>query len=167
MSDRYRFRDVRPQGHGQSNIGRGGRNYQDNSRHHHIDNRGGHYVGRDHHDHRAYYQDEYHIDTGPADPFDSMFSGRGVGRLLSAVGLIIAFTGFGAWMWLIFQPMLSDGGQPRNPFSIELAPGIPMAPVAFGAVLVGGIIASIGASMARAAQRRHDAAMRERRRRGY
>jgi hypothetical protein len=180
MGDDYRFRDVRPgEGHGQSNIGRGGRNYQDNSRHRRVDNRGGYYVGRDHHDHRSYdqraydqrryYQDDnYHIDAGPTDPFDSMFSGRGVGRLLCALGLIIAFAGFGVWMWLIFQGMIADAGPgqvPDNPFKLELRPGIPIAPVAFGTMAVGGILASIGASMAKAARRRHDEAMRHRRRR--
>jgi len=182
MGDDYRFRDVHPgQGHGQSNIGRGGRNYQDNSRHHHVDNRGGHYVGGNHHDYRAfdqraydqraYYQDEnYHIDVGPPDPFDSMFSGRGVGRLLCALGLIIAFAGFGGWMWLIFSPMMADTGPgqiPDNPFSIELMPGVPMGPVAFGAAAFGGILAAIGASMAKAARRRHDEKVRRRRRRYY
>lgn len=179
MGDDYRFRDVRPEGHGQSNIGRGGRNYQDNSRHRRVDNRGGHYVGRDHNDHRAYdhrafdqrvyYQDDnYHIDAGPDDPLDLIFSGRGVGRLISALGLIIALAGFGAWAWFIFQPMLADTGPGQeldNPFKLEILPGIPFAPVAFGAFLVGGLLAGLGAAMAKAARRRHDEAMRRRRRR--
>ena len=185
MGDDYRFRDVRPgEGHGQSNIGRGGRNYQDNSRHRRVDNRGGYYVGRDHNDHRSYDQrafdqraydqrryyqeDNYHVDAGDTDPFDSIFSGRGVGRVISALGLIIALTGFGAWMWLIFQGMTADTGpgqEPDNPFKLEILPGIPIAPVAFGAFLVGGLLAGMGASMAKAARRRHDEAMRRRRRR--
>lgn len=43
MGDTYRVGDVG--GSGQVSIGRGGRNHQDNSTHHTIDNRGGTYVG--------------------------------------------------------------------------------------------------------------------------
>ncbi|MGH3880926.1 MAG: hypothetical protein ACRDSK_28210 [Actinophytocola sp.] len=45
MGDTFRFGDVG--GSGQVNIGRGGRNHQDDSQHHHVDNRGGYYVGGD------------------------------------------------------------------------------------------------------------------------
>jgi hypothetical protein len=168
MGDNYRFRDMGP-GRGQSNIGRGGRNYQDNRTWQHVDNRGGHYVGGNHYDHRHYQRDEYNIDyqTGPADPFDAMASGRGVGRLLTALGLIIAFAGFAGWMYVIFSGMNGGFDKGRSFFSMELVPGVPIAPVAFGAVAVGGIVASIGAAMARAARRRYEQAMRQHRRRRY
>jgi hypothetical protein len=64
-----------------------------------------------------------------------MFNGRGVGRVLAALGQLIALAGFGVWMWLIFQLMTADPGQgqlPDNPFAFEILPGIPIAAVAFG-----------------------------------
>lgn len=107
------------------------------------------------------HRDDYHIDVGAPDPFDSIFRGRGVGRVVCALGLTVSLAGFGSWIWLILAPMLAEpDGMPDSPFKVELVSGIPMAPAAFVAVVVGGVIAMIGASMAKAARRRHDDAAR-------
>lgn len=180
MSDNYRFRDIRT-GQGPVNIGTGnraGRDYRDNRHRQHIDNRGGHYAGRDYHDRRAYVQegDSYDFQVGPPDPFDAMASGRGVGRLLAGIGMLIGFGGFGAFTWVVVSFMTSAGPEPgpgHNPFAVVFPADIPILagqkvlPVAIAAVVVGGILAAIGAAMAKAARRRYDRHMRARRRYPY
>ncbi len=90
----------------------------------------------------------------PDDPMDELFKGRGVGRLLMAIGLLIALAGFGGWMYLILSGGATiAGGRPVDPFSIEVF-GVPAAMVAFGSFLVGGVIASIGKGMSKAARER-------------
>jgi hypothetical protein len=169
--DNYRFRDVRS-GQGPVNIGRGtqvGRDY--------VDNRGGQYVGGDYNyqDRRSYRQgDNYDVQVGPTDPFDAVASGRGVGRLLTAIGMLVAFAGFGGVAYLIVSLMTKIGPDMdpgKNPFATPFPDGFPVLsgftilPVAGSAFLLGGILAGIGASMAKAARRRHDQRMRQRR--GY
>lgn len=101
------------------------------------------------------------------DPMDELFRGRGFGRSLMAIGLLIALAGFGGWMYLI----LSGGatiaeGRPVDPFSAELF-GVPAAMVAFGSFLVGGVIASIGKGMSKAARERAERIQETRRGRGF
>lgn len=97
------------------------------------------------------------------DPMDELFKGRGAGRSLMAIGLLIALTGFGGWMYLILSGGAKiAGGHPVDPFSVELF-GVPAAMVAFGSFLVGGVIASIGKGMSKAARERAER-MRETRR---
>ena len=179
MND-YRFRDVRS-GQGPVNVGRGnraaGRDYQDNRSRQHVDSRGGHYAGRDlYHDQRAYVEgDSYDVQVGPADPFDAMAAGRGIGRLLAALGTLIAFAGFGGIGWMIVSAMVSMGPDsgPENPFAraipavVPIVGGFVVLPVAGAAFVTGGILAAIGASMAKAARRRHEQRGRDRRRRQY
>ena len=176
MND-YRFRDVRS-GQGPVNIGQGnraaGRDYQDNRSYQHVDNRGGHYAGRDYHDRRAYVRqgDNYDIQVGPADAFDAIASGRGIGRLLAAIGTVVALAGFVAIGYLIVSNMIKSDIDPSgNPFTgafpddFPIVGGVTILPVGAVAFLGGAILAAIGASMAKAARRRHDRRMRERR--GY
>lgn len=178
MSDDYRFRDVRT-GRGQANLGHGNRNTGRDD----IDNRGGRHAGRDYRDQRRHVHnqgmyaegnlhyrdgDNYEIQVGPGDPFDAIADGRGVGRVIAAFGAAIALAGFGLWIWVIFSLMSEVGpgaSGPPNLFALELR-GIPAAPLGFGAVVVGGVVAAIGTSMARAAKRRHREAQR-RHRRGF
>jgi hypothetical protein len=163
MSSNYRFRDVKS-GQGPVNIGRdnraAGRDYHDNRAWQHVDNRGGHIAGRDYHDRRAYVRhgDQYDIQAGPSDPFDAMASGRGVGRALAAIGMLIALAGFAGWAWIILSAMTSFGPDTvdQNPFAKTVGPGVPLAPVSFALAAVGGVLAAIGAAMAKAARRRHE-----------
>jgi hypothetical protein len=155
--DDYRFRDVRS-GQGPVNIGRGnraaGRDYQDNR-------------SWSYEDRRNYRQgDNYDVQVGPGDPLDAISSGRGIGRLLTVIGLLVALGGFAGVGWLIVSNMMSLGPDtgPENPFAKELQ-GIPVLPVALVAFLGGTILSAVGAAMAKAARRRHDRRMRQRR--GY
>lgn len=177
MGNEHRYRDVH-MGRGQANLGHGNRNIGRD----HIDNRGGRYAGRDHRDERRYTHnhglyaegdvhyrggDNYDIRYGPADPMDGIADGRGVGRVIAALGMLVAFAGFAAFAWVIISAMTSFGPDTdlsTNPFSRELL-GVPAVALGFGGMAVGGVIASIGTTMARAARRRHDEALRRRRRR--
>jgi hypothetical protein len=88
------------------------------------------------------------------DPMQELFQGRGVGRLLMAIGLLVALSGFAAWMYLIFASGESARSGGDGLFDEKIA-GLPIGLVAFGAFAVGGVIASIGASMSKAARTRH------------
>ena len=79
--------------------------------------------------------------------------------MLAVFGLLLALTGFGGWMYLIFTGF----GGPDGTLDMELLPGVPLAPMAFGAFLVGGLLYGLGASMSKAARKRmeqQDAAQR-------
>jgi hypothetical protein len=146
-------------GPGQANLGQGnrniGRDHVDNRRH--VHNQGMYAEGNVH-----YRQgDYYHVEQG--DSFDVMASGRGVGRLIAAVGMLISLAGFGGFAYVIFSGFQAQDAS-FNPMAIEVA-GLPLLAVGFGTFLVGGIIAGIGGSMAKAARQRHEREMYYRRQR--
>ena len=94
---------------------------------------------------------------------DELFKGRGFGRLLMAIGLLIALAGFAGWMYLIFSGFTgSDGNQIPDLFEAELF-GLPAAMVAFGSFALGGIVAAIGKGMSKAAREHAERAMEMRR----
>jgi hypothetical protein len=94
----------------------------------------------------AYHSDDY-------DPSDELFSGRGPGRALAVLGLLVALAGFGGWVYVIFGFFDENVD---NPFSRELLPGLPLAPVAFAAFLVGGVLYGLGLGMSKAARKRFE-----------
>lgn len=91
-----------------------------------------------------------HHSSHDYDPGDELVIGRGVGRLLAVIGLLVALAGFAGWMWLIFTGFDAGG----DPFSKELVPGLPLAPAAFLAFLGGGLLYGLGTSMSKAARKR-------------
>ena len=112
-------------------------------------------------------RDQYHDNSvrveGDYDPWDELFRGRGVGRMLMLVGGLIALTGFGIVGYFIFVfafgSDIDDFGGPgelSNPFQKELLPGVPMVAAGFGLFLVGGILAGIGGGMSKAARKREE-----------
>ena len=91
---------------------------------------------------------------GPDDPMDELFQGQGLGRLLMAVGLVVAIAGFALWMYLIFSGGASiDDPSASDPFQKEIL-GLPAAILGFGAFAGGGLMAGLGGSMSRAARQR-------------
>ena len=84
-------------------------------------------------------------------PMEELFRGRGAGRVLLVLGLIIALSGFAVWMSLIFSGFNGDAN--TNPFDKHVF-GLPIAPVAFGAFALGGLIAGIGGTMSKVARTR-------------
>jgi FHA domain len=101
------------------------------------------------------------------DPWDEVFRGKGVGRVLMALGGCIALVGFVMWMYLIFTGFGSgpDGpGDAGSPIlERELVPGVPLAVAALALFLAGGVLAGIGGGMSKAARKRAERARRERR----
>ena len=120
-----------------------------------IAGRDQHIGDRVHYDRRTYRTE--------ADTADGLFEGRGFGRVLIVVGGLICLAGFAMFTYVVFSAMGASIDDPigQSPFAIEVLPGVPMLPVGFGAFLVGGIIASIGSAMSRAARKRYE------RRQGY
>lgn len=119
---------------------------------------GGNAAGRD------YYEGDRYETTNDYDPGDELVSGQGPGRALAWVGLLVALGGFAGWMYVIFSGF---GGDLSSPLDLELVDGVPLAPAAFGAFLVGGLVYGLGATMSKAARKREQERLRraERRRR--
>lgn len=112
------------------------------------------------------YDVDYHTRLELDDPMDELFRGRGLGRFLVALGLLIAFAGFAGWMYLIFTGFTEPSPDHiPDVFGLELF-GVPAAMVAFGSVAVGGIIASVGKGMSKAARERAERVLETRRGRG-
>lgn len=100
-----------------------------------------------------YYEGDRYVDD--YDPGDELVAGRGVGRWVAWAGLLMALSGFAGWAYVIFTGFGGSGS--GNPFlELELVAGVPLAPVAFGAFGVGGLIYGLGASMSKAARKRDE-----------
>jgi FHA domain len=119
-------------------------------------------------------RDQYHDNSvrveGDYDPWDELYRGRGVGRVLMAVGGIVALVGFGLVLWFMFSAFgssIDDFGGPgelSDPFQKELLPGVPLLAAGFGLFLAGGVLAGIGGGMSKAARKREEELRRERQR---
>jgi hypothetical protein len=100
-----------------------------------------------------------HTEHNIPDPFDELFLGRGLGRLLLVVGTVIALAGFAGWMYLILDAGPLDDPS-TNPFDAQIL-GLSAPMVAFGSAAVGSVISKIGLGMSRAARdRRREPARR-------
>ena len=114
-------------------------------------------AGRDqYHDNSVRVENDY-------DAWDELFRGRRVGRVLMAVGSLIALAGFGIVGYFIFVfgfgSNINDFGGPgelTDPFQKELLPGVPMVAAGFGLFVVGGVLAGIGGGMSKAARKREE-----------
>lgn len=156
------YRDIRT-GRGQANLGQGnrniGRDHVDNRQYRQVHNQGMYAEGNLHYRDGDYYD----IQHGPTDPMDQITSGRGIGRVIAAIGILIALTGFAGWMYVIFSGFAAEDTR-FNPMAIEVQ-GYPAMVVGFAAIAIGGVITSIGSSMAKAARHRHNRTTHHRRRR--
>jgi hypothetical protein len=106
---------------------------------------------------RNYYEGDHYETRNDYDPGDELVAGRGSGRVLAWVGLLVALGGFAGWMYVIFTGF---GGDVSGPLDLELVDGVPLAPAAFGAFLVGGLVYGLGASISKAARRREEERLR-------
>ena len=107
--------------------------------------------------------DRFDIEVGDLYPGDEMFEGKGFGRFLAIVGIIVALTGFAIFASVIFSGFGATSPD-TNPFDSEIA-GFPKIGLGFTMFAVGGLVAGLGQSMSRAARRREERAQREARRR--
>lgn len=83
--------------------------------------------------------DNLDVDANP-ESLQELFSGRGPGRALMAVGLVLALAGFGIFMWTI---LTADAGGPH-----------PLMVAGFALALVGAVLAKLGDGMSKAARQR-------------
>ena len=92
------------------------------------------------------------------DPWDELFQGTPLGRLLMAVGLVAAIAGFALWVGFIFTGFAPpDGADPFafNPFSdARRILGVSQPILGFALFAGGGLLAGIGSSVSRAGRRR-------------
>jgi len=98
---------------------------------------------RSRHDHR------YEV----PDPMQELFDGRGTGRGLMAVGLLLAVVSFAVWIILIFASFGVHDATAPMPLEAKVL-GLPIALLAFGGFAAGGLTASLGHGMSRAARAR-------------
>lgn len=132
----YDFGDV----HGPVNAGGGAMNVGS----------GQQYVASGNIHHGDTYDVEIHHDY---DSSDEIFQGKGPGRVLAVVGMVVALVGFGIWMALIFSGFGVNDPNDTTPFDRTFA-GIPLLAIGFALFLGGGILAGVGSGMSKAARRR-------------
>ncbi len=111
----------------------------------------------------AHFGDYYEGDRygNDDDPGDEIVAGRGAGRVVAIIGLLVSLAGFVGFASVIYGGFASVGVG-YSPLDLEVLPGIPMLPVAFLAFLAGGIVSGLGASASRASRRRHERQTRRR-----
>jgi hypothetical protein len=113
------------------------------------------HVGRDNHGNIWQAGRDLHIEnrTVQEDGWDELFEGQGFGRLLLALGGLIALAGFAGWGYLIISAFgITDPTAP-TPFDTQWL-GLPALGVAGAAFLGGGILAGIGSGLSKARRRR-------------
>lgn len=111
----------------------------------------------------AHFGDYYEGDSysNDYDPGDEIVAGRGIGRFVAIIGLLVAMAGFVGFASVIYGGFASDGVG-YSPLDLEVLPGIPMLPVGFLAFLIGGIVYGLGTSASKAARKRHEQRTRRR-----
>lgn len=110
---------------------------------------GNQYVARG----NIHHGDAFDIDvSNDYDPWDEVWQGKGLGRVLMVLGGLIALVGFGIWTALILSGFDATPTGP-TPFDREVA-GIPVAVIGFSMFGGGGVLAAIGSGMSKAARKR-------------
>ncbi|MCP3973004.1 MAG: FHA domain-containing protein [bacterium] len=99
---------------------------------------------------------------GLANDLDELFRGRGLGLMLTWLGLIATIAGFALFATAIFDFFATvqegfSGADPfadgSTPFDLEVL-GVPALPSGFGLAAGGGVVSAIGRAMSRGARRR-------------
>jgi hypothetical protein len=115
---------------------------------------GDHHVvhGRQYNDSRINVSTDY-------DPSDEFFLGKGFGKVLMIIGTLLALGGFGLFAYTILLGFSDkDPFQGPNPFERELFDRVPMFAAGFSVFAIGGVIAGIGATMAKAKRKKQERA---------
>jgi hypothetical protein len=111
--------------------------------------------GSIYHGEYVHHGDRFDVDTDPSG-VQELFSGRGPGRLLMAVGLVVAIAGFAIWMSVIFSGFTYEPGSGGpSPFEKQVL-GFNAPVVGFAMFAGGGLLAQLGAGMSKAARRRQE-----------
>lgn len=111
----------------------------------------------------AHYGDYYEGDVyaNDYDPGDELVAGRGIGRFVAIIGLMVTLAGFLGVAAVIYDAF-QNGSPGSSPLDLEIVPGIPLLPVGFLAFLFGGIVYGLGSSASKAARKRHEQRTRRR-----
>ena len=108
--------------------------------------------------HGGQYNDSRVNLTADYDPSDEFFLGKGIGRVLMVLGTLIALGGFGLFVYTIFLGFTDeDPFEGPDPFQREIA-GVPMFAVGFGLFFIGGVLAGVGGTMAKAKRKKQERA---------
>ncbi|KDN22312.1 FHA domain-containing protein [Amycolatopsis rifamycinica] len=120
-------------------------------------------AGRDIHnsyDHRQHHNYEFTTPEGEA--LTSLATGKGAGRAVMVLGLLMILAGFGIWVSVIFRfikagsDSVSSGSFDAPPplLGPEVFDGVPLGVVGFALFGLGGVVMLIGMVMAKAARER-------------
>jgi hypothetical protein len=112
---------------------------------------------------RPAYGDYYEGDVYATDydPGDELVGGRGIGRFVAIIGLMVTLAGFLGVAAVIYDAF-QNGSPGSSPLDLEIVPGIPLLPVGLLAFLFGGIVYGLGTSASKAARKRHEQRTRRR-----
>ena len=72
------------------------------------------------------------------DPGNELVAGRGIGRFVAIIGLMVTLAGFLGVAAVIYDAF-QNGSPGSSPLDLEIVPGIPLLSVGFLAFLFGGI----------------------------
>ena len=95
------------------------------------------------------------------DPGNELVAGRGIGRFVAIIGLMVTLAGFLGVAAVIYDAF-QNGSPGSSPLDLEIVPGIPLLSVGFLAFLFGGIVYGLGTSTSKAARTRHEQRTRRR-----
>jgi hypothetical protein len=108
------------------------------------------FIGEHHHQ----YDVDVDVDLDPTGS-KALFEGRGPGRILLVVGLVVALASFAGWMSIIFGASTESGADGAQDFlGQQLPSGVRVGVAYFLGFGAGGVVSSIGAAMATAGARR-------------
>lgn len=112
------------------------------------------YDNRQHH--------RYEFTTPEGEALSLMATGKGLGRPVMVLGMLLSLTGFGLFGFGLFRFMkagsdaMSAGSfaAPPSPLGPEVFGGVPLGAIGFALFVLGGVVSSIGLVMAKAARER-------------
>ncbi|MEV7098405.1 FHA domain-containing protein [Amycolatopsis sp. NPDC051045] len=112
------------------------------------------YDNRQHHN--------YELTTPEGEALSLMATGKGLGRPIMFLGMLMSLVGFGLFGSVIFRAMKADSEvmsrgsftASPSPFGPEVFGGVPLVAVGFALFVLGGVVSSIGLVMAKAAHER-------------
>ncbi|MFT7867972.1 MULTISPECIES: hypothetical protein [Amycolatopsis] len=104
----------------------------------------------------------YEFTTPQGEALSLMATGKGLGRPIMVLGVLMSLTGFGLFASGIFRFMKATAGEmsagsfaaPPSPLGPDVFGGVPLGALGFALVVLGGVVSSIGLVMAKAARER-------------
>jgi hypothetical protein len=113
-------------------------------------------AGGDQHLHGQHHH-RYEVEVSPDNGSRALFEGRGPGRLLLVVGLLVTVVSFAGWMSIVFHGGSSDPQAAQgfgDMLGRRLPSGIRVGVVYFLGFGAGGLVLAVGAAMARTGARK-------------